>query len=154
MTSAARHEFLHRNWGFKCTCDLCSDPVALAASDARRERIKATGTVVIKAVENQDFRDALELNMEMAEMIREEGLEAHMGDQYEALARLSIAVGDKEGALEWAKRALQEFDGFYGDKIKGEHVTVEDDSSEDFAQTWAARKELADFVAGKGTRKQ
>jgi len=110
LTFHERQTALKAKWGFDCTCTLCSaSPSTIAASDARRKKINELGTIVIKHVENQDFKQAIKQHHEMMETIEEENLAPHMGDYYEVMTRLLAATKDMKKAKKYARLAIDEF---------------------------------------------
>ncbi len=119
MLYADRLFTLRKKWGFTCTCDLCSSSEAeIAASDARRNRVNDFGVKVIKAVEEQKFKEAIKHHREVIRAIEEEQLTPHLGDYYEVMSRLYSAVRDKKSAVNYAKMALEEFAEF-GEGLEG-----------------------------------
>ncbi len=119
LPSKRRHALLQHNWGFTCTCPLCtSAPEVLAASDARREMIDKLGKKVVKLVEqgsSKSLRAAAELYEKVAAAVEEEkGLVPSMDGYWEVLGRLWVAAGEMavgKGWLEKAKRESQEVGG-------------------------------------------
>ncbi len=109
LPSHRRHAILLHNWGFTCTCPLCtSAPEVLAASDARRERIDKLGKEVVKLVEqgsSKALRAAAELYEKVAAAVEEErGLVPSMGGYWEVFGRLWIAAGEVAVGKGWLEK--------------------------------------------------
>ncbi|KAK3370927.1 hypothetical protein B0T24DRAFT_594799 [Lasiosphaeria ovina] len=114
LTSTERRRILLQKWGFQCSCALCSaDADTLAASDARRAEMRATGQRVLQRVEAGDFAGAVALNGALVAAVAEEKLVPHLGDHFDVMARLCLAAGDAEGAAKYARKAIAEMKGFY-----------------------------------------
>ncbi|KAI8231593.1 hypothetical protein K4K55_006107 [Colletotrichum sp. SAR 10_96] len=95
MLSADRQRTL-QEWGFNCTCSLCSSASAVAVSDARRGRMQE----IVSALNNKVFRSPPARMAELAEeldgILKEEGLSAQKGDFYDILARAYVDMGEVE----------------------------------------------------------
>ncbi|KAK0706096.1 hypothetical protein B0T26DRAFT_679823 [Lasiosphaeria miniovina] len=114
LASTERKRILLQKWGFQCSCALCSaDADTLAASDARRTEMRATGQRVLQRVEAGDFAAAVALNGALVAAVAEEKLVPHLGDHFDVMARLCLAAGDAEGAAKYARKAIAELKGFY-----------------------------------------
>ncbi|KAI8311440.1 SET domain-containing protein 5 [Colletotrichum sp. SAR11_240] len=85
-----------QEWGFNCTCSLCSSASAVAVSDARRGRMQE----IVSALNNKVFRSSPARMAELAEeldcILEEEGLSAQKGDFYDILARAYVDMGEVE----------------------------------------------------------
>jgi tetratricopeptide (TPR) repeat protein len=113
---AARQEGLKR-WGFTCTCALCSLPPAeRSISDQRRERIEAAEPELLALWKEGKLQGAIRIGEEVLEIMKEEGVESNLTDQYVLLARLYLLRGDRETAEEYAEEAIEMLDdlGFLG----------------------------------------
>ncbi|KAI0107952.1 SET domain-containing protein [Hypoxylon sp. NC0597] len=96
-----------KNWGFSCTCSLCtSSKSEKAASDKRRARLQhiyhelnegATGKAELTADTIYGLAD------EMESLVREEGLEAQLLVHYGAVARAYMRVGKLEAARKYVE---------------------------------------------------
>ncbi|KAK0612237.1 hypothetical protein B0T14DRAFT_439291 [Immersiella caudata] len=113
LTSEERKETLLKQWGFKCTCSLCSAPQdVLAASDARRREFRAARDGILQLAQEEDFHSAVEVVQKLFKLVEEEELEPHLGDLYEIPARLYYQVGDLENARKYFKRSMWEYYGW------------------------------------------
>ncbi|KAI5856722.1 SET domain-containing protein [Durotheca rogersii] len=96
-----------RKWGFNCTCSLCTaSKTEIAASDYRRNKIKALGEEVIQAIEVWDGTKAVKLTQEVLDLMRIEGLVPLYSGQYEIMARLYWKAKDVKTATEYARMSL------------------------------------------------
>ncbi|KAK0609578.1 hypothetical protein B0T17DRAFT_134101 [Bombardia bombarda] len=105
MPTPYRHSSLS-NWGFTCTCSLCTSPTsARQASDARRERLVE---IFFSMREPSTHYDTLvELTKEFVEIVKVERLEAKVGEYYQAFMKIYYEFGDVESALRYAQTALR-----------------------------------------------
>ncbi len=109
MTYEERQRSLSADWGFKCTCDLCSSaPEAIRASDERRDKIRKLKADALKKGNKRQFRWAIDLGEEMMATVADEDLTSHFGDFNEVLASLYYAVGDMKRADKYTRLALHE----------------------------------------------
>ncbi|KAK4121889.1 SET domain-containing protein [Parathielavia appendiculata] len=126
LPSPARHKILLAKWGFTCTCALCSSPPhALAASDARRNKIEALGKEVVGLVEiggTADLKKAAELYAEVVDAVKAEGLVPHLGGHYDVLGRLWAAAGEVEKGKGWILKGRKEEEGYERSAAGGERV--------------------------------
>ncbi len=94
------------NWGFNCTCDLCSaPPEARAASDRRRERLVEAHYAMQD--ESTSYEALVELTREFIQLAEAEQLLAKVGDYYRSLMRIYYGVGDGETAQKYGRAALK-----------------------------------------------
>ncbi|KAK4163722.1 hypothetical protein QBC43DRAFT_212165 [Cladorrhinum sp. PSN259] len=113
LPSQPRQSRLLAQWGFSCTCSLCSSsPPLLEASDARRREIDLVGPKVLKAVDKGDFDAAIKMNQELIDLLEAERMNPHLGDYYEVMGRLCLAAARTEDAKGWFERAVREYKGF------------------------------------------
>lgn len=118
MTRPERQDMLRKRWGFTCTCSLCSAPDAvIAASDARREAMSVIREKVLAHVGKNEYAQAVSQHLKMIEMIKEEGMMAPLGEHYEIVARLYMAVGDRERTAEWARLAVEDLEVYGGREV-------------------------------------
>ena len=111
MPTAHRRRHLG-NWGFDCTCTLCaSGPEALAASDARRERLADLYGAMSDSSTVTRARLG-DMAAEFAELVRTEHLEVRDGEYHQGLMRFFYSAGDVAGALEHARIALRSAERF------------------------------------------
>uniref|UniRef100_L2FM87 SET domain-containing protein n=1 Tax=Colletotrichum fructicola (strain Nara gc5) TaxID=1213859 RepID=L2FM87_COLFN len=103
-----------QEWGFNCTCSLCSSASAVAASDARRGRMQE----IVSALNNKVFRSLPARMAELAEeldgILKEEGLSAQKGDFYDILARAYVDMGEVETGRRYARLAVEKLVHFAG----------------------------------------
>ncbi len=104
MPTSYRHQSL-ANWGFNCSCTLCSSPpAALEASDQRRERLVELHYAMEAPPESYD--ELVELTREFIELMRVERLETKVGEYYQMLMRIYFNFGDPDSAYRYGKLAL------------------------------------------------
>ncbi|KAH9227240.1 hypothetical protein K456DRAFT_1765869 [Colletotrichum gloeosporioides 23] len=103
-----------QEWGFNCTCSLCSSASAVAVSDARRGRMQE----IVSALNNKVFRSSparmAELAEEVDSILEEEGLSAQKGDFYDILARAYVDMGEVETGRRYARLAVEKLVHFAG----------------------------------------
>ncbi|TDZ39448.1 SET domain-containing protein 5 [Colletotrichum spinosum] len=104
-----------REWGFNCTCALCSSPApVLAASDARRGRVQQLLALLEQPLYRSSATLVADAAAEMERIIGDEGLEAQRGDFYGVVARVFAAAGDAAQGGEYAARAVEQLAHFAG----------------------------------------
>ncbi|TDZ24884.1 SET domain-containing protein 5 [Colletotrichum orbiculare MAFF 240422] len=104
-----------REWGFNCTCALCSSPApVLAASDARRGRVQQLLALLEQPLYRSSATLVADAAAEMERIIGDEGLEAQRGDFYGVVARVFAAAGDAARGGEYAARAVEQLAHFAG----------------------------------------
>ncbi|KAI8159118.1 hypothetical protein K4K49_004268 [Colletotrichum sp. SAR 10_70] len=108
-----------QEWGFNCTCSLCSSASAVAVSDARRGRMQE----IVSALNNKVFRSSPARMAELAEeldgILKEEGLSAQKGDFYDILARAYVDMGEVETGRRYARLAVEKLVHFAGSSLHG-----------------------------------
>lgn len=118
MTRPERQDMLRKRWGFTCSCSLCTAPDdVISASDARREGMRDLREKVLGHVNRSEYSQAVSHHIRMIEMIKEEGMMAPLGEHYEIVARLYMAVGDRERTVEWAKKAVDDLEIYGGREV-------------------------------------
>jgi tetratricopeptide (TPR) repeat protein len=93
------------NWGFNCTCALCSSPPdARAASDSRRETL----VDIYHALNDPStsYEAAVEMTRDFIDIVRVERLEANLAEYYQVFMKTYYDFGDIESALRYAQIAL------------------------------------------------
>lgn len=111
--TAQRKEFLG-NWGFNCTCSLCTDKEASHKSDHNRNRIQD----VLESLDypenqtNQKIKAAID---EVEDLVKQEALDGQLGDFNSIIAELYLDIGDlklarKHGEL--AVKLLRKYAGY------------------------------------------
>lgn len=93
------------NWGFNCTCELCSAPSeARAASDHRRERL--VEIYYAMQDESTDYNMLVELTHEFIKLAQVERLLARVGEYYQSFMRIYYSFGDYETARKYGRTSL------------------------------------------------
>lgn len=115
-THEERQRALQR-WGFTCTCAMCTAPASeIAASDARRTRIRALKADIVEALnggdgnntnKNKNLDKAIEMAHEVVVLVRREELRSLYAEQYDALGRLYWAAGDQARGVAHARLGLK-----------------------------------------------
>ncbi|KAK5656821.1 hypothetical protein OQA88_4369 [Cercophora sp. LCS_1] len=103
--TAQRKEFLE-NWGFNCTCSLCTDKEASHHSDHNRQRIQE----VLESLDypdNQTHEKVKAAIMEVEDLVKQEALEGQLGDFNSIVAELYLDMGDFKLAREHGEVALK-----------------------------------------------
>ncbi|KAK0716092.1 hypothetical protein B0H67DRAFT_601447 [Lasiosphaeris hirsuta] len=99
------------NWGFNCTCALCTAPAAARdASDARRHRLVEVYYAMQE--EGVSYADLVELTREFVETVEVERLDTKVGEYYQAFMRIYYNAGDAESALKYARLGLKYAEAF------------------------------------------
>ncbi|KAK3291920.1 uncharacterized protein B0H64DRAFT_329754 [Chaetomium fimeti] len=109
-----RTQKLHRQWGFTCTCALCSAPAAsIAASDARRREIVRLRDEAVKAFQAGRPYAALRLTRQTAGLLEAAGDELRplLGEQYENMARVYFVLGERGEMERYGRMALEVVEG-------------------------------------------
>ncbi|SPO04395.1 uncharacterized protein DNG_07080 [Cephalotrichum gorgonifer] len=114
-----RKSLLLRQWGFNCTCRLCSHPEASGPSDGNKQRIQDI-LELIKDTRNRDYETLEGFACEMLGLAEREGMTMQLGDFYGALARTYREAGFLEHALTYADMAVEKFREYIGED--SEHV--------------------------------
>ncbi|KAH8890657.1 hypothetical protein GQ53DRAFT_603754, partial [Thozetella sp. PMI_491] len=97
-----------REWGFTCSCALCTAKAAdKKASDKRRKKLAQGISLMVKALQRGDAKGAINILQEAIKSLQVEGLEALSGEVYESLARIYWVLGDKRRAREHAAKAVE-----------------------------------------------
>ncbi|KAK3360470.1 hypothetical protein B0T25DRAFT_130631 [Lasiosphaeria hispida] len=99
------------NWGFNCTCALCtSPPAARDASDTRRHRL----VEVYYAMQEPgvSYEELVELTREFVQTVEVERLDTKIGEYYQAFMRIYYNAGDAESALKYARLGLKYSEAF------------------------------------------
>ncbi len=84
-------------WGFNCTCELCTASEAgVAESDRRREEIAKIGERLTGAIQNYDMQTAKAIMERGLGLLTDEGLGFASAELHETLARIHWILGDEE----------------------------------------------------------
>ncbi|KAJ9165299.1 SET domain-containing protein [Coniochaeta hoffmannii] len=119
MYGQRQHSLLH-NWGFRCTCALCTAPSAeLIPSDRRRGRIGDIRQQIVELVQSKQFDRAVAMSKEMIDLVLKEELVAHLGEHYEVLTRLYYALRDATNTKKYARLAIAELERYGGEEVYG-----------------------------------
>ncbi|RYP67269.1 hypothetical protein DL771_007358 [Monosporascus sp. 5C6A] len=115
-THEERQRALQR-WGFTCTCAMCTaSDSQIAASDARRTRIRALKAGIVEVLNVRDGSNksksgnldrAIEMAHEVVVLVRREELRSLYAEQYDVLGRLYWAAGDRARAVAHARLSLK-----------------------------------------------
>lgn len=100
------------NWGFNCTCALCSAPrEAREASDYRREHL----VEIFYAIQDEstDYDHLVRLTREFIELARAEGLIAKVAEYYAVFMRVYYEAGDLVSAKKYGQAAVRLAEIFY-----------------------------------------
>jgi len=107
MPTRFRHKAL-RNWGFTCTCPLCSAPAqARQASDERRERLVQ---ILLSLDEDAGltYDHLINLTYEFVQLLETERMIVKVGEYYQIFMRVYYQrFGDAESALRYGETALR-----------------------------------------------
>ncbi|KAK3384895.1 hypothetical protein B0H63DRAFT_494124 [Podospora didyma] len=107
QTAAERFTALQQ-WGFNCTCDLCTASKAeISASDARRKKIDLLREQAIDAFQSGKPYQALRLTRQVLNLLPSEELFPLYSEQYENMARIYWVLRDMKKAEENARISLE-----------------------------------------------
>ncbi|TLS24953.1 hypothetical protein PpBr36_07507 [Pyricularia pennisetigena] len=95
-----------RDWGFACTCRLCSTPTANRLSDQRRERLGGLRGRLVHGRAGMAVAEVHAAAEEMMEIAEAEGVLPQLGGYCEAVAQVLLAKGDGHGALRYLRLSL------------------------------------------------
>ncbi|KAH6693539.1 hypothetical protein F5X68DRAFT_247852 [Plectosphaerella plurivora] len=106
--SHQERQTLLTDWGFKCTCDMCTaHPSVVAASDNRRAKITQLKTDILDYLDRGKVHGAVKMIREVIDVMEKENLRPLMTEQYETLARIQWALGAKEKGVKYARKSIQ-----------------------------------------------
>ncbi len=94
------------NWGFNCTCSMCTASVLERdESDRRRERL----VEIYNSMNDEEtsYDKLVELTKEFVGIVAKEGLIPKVGEYYQIFMRIYYGYGDTESAYKYAKTALK-----------------------------------------------
>lgn len=104
MASAHRARGL-ANWGFQCSCALCtSPPEVLAESDRARGHLLELYHRMVK--DDTDYAELVELTREFVGIVKQEELVPKVGEYYQLFMEIYYSYGDLESALRYGQLAL------------------------------------------------
>ncbi|GKT44235.1 uncharacterized protein ColSpa_04416 [Colletotrichum spaethianum] len=102
-----------QEWGFNCTCTLCSSPADIAVSDAYRTRLQE----ILAELTDPAFSTpslVAELTNELDDVMEQEGLTAQAGEFYGMIARVYVHMGEAETGRRYARMAVEKLVQFAG----------------------------------------
>ncbi|KAI1761497.1 SET domain-containing protein [Hypoxylon sp. FL1150] len=106
-----QRQSLIQEWGFNCTCSLCSSKEESAASDRRRGRIQD----LLAELDLPEVRNHAAIENRVAEILdlcEKEGMAAQVGDFYTIVADVYSTLGDLSRARRYGELALKELKYF------------------------------------------
>lgn len=95
-----------RDWGFQCTCHLCTSKDDDELSDGYRNRLAHLRTQLRDNHTDLSLQQLVGLAAEMLTLVEIEGLIPHLGDHCEDLSEAFAAKGDLESAVRYHRMAL------------------------------------------------
>jgi len=119
------------NWGFNCTCSLCTaSPEVREASDQRREKLAD----VYFAMKKSDIthQELIDMTGRFLELIYTERLETRFGEYFQILIMFYYNFRDLDNALKYAKLSLKyseafaDPDGGFCESLREDIVFLED----------------------------
>jgi len=124
-THAERQSALQQ-WGFKCTCPLCTAPPnEIAQSDARRTQIESLRDQAISAFQAGRTYQSLRITRQILNLLPREELFPSFAEHYENMARIYFVLRDKENAYKYARISLEVLlEQGYIDRVREEHFHV------------------------------
>ncbi|KAK3955710.1 hypothetical protein QBC32DRAFT_377088 [Pseudoneurospora amorphoporcata] len=124
------------DWGFNCTCSLCSSPPSeVAASDARIRAIKDLEEELDKAVGGGDL--TTEMGERLVRLFKEERLETYIGHAYTKAALIYAMFGVEAKAREYAGLAADAMAMDLGEEAGDVVATSMRELAERPGQHWA-----------------
>ncbi|KAI0116661.1 SET domain-containing protein [Hypoxylon sp. NC0597] len=108
-----QRQSLIREWGFNCTCSLCTSPAETAISDRRRGRIQDL-LAELDRPEVRNHAAAKKRVEEILDLCNKEGLAAQLGDFYAIVAELYSDMGYLDLAKKYGELAVKELMHYAG----------------------------------------
>ncbi|KAI8956815.1 SET domain-containing protein [Daldinia sp. FL1419] len=108
-----QRQSLIKEWGFNCTCSLCTSPEASAVSDRHRARIQELLSD-LDLPEKQNHKDVEKMVEEILDLCEKESLAAQVGDVYGIIAEVYSTMGDVDSARKYAELAVKELKHYAG----------------------------------------
>ncbi|KAI2611877.1 SET domain-containing protein [Hypoxylon sp. NC1633] len=108
-----QRQSLIREWGFNCTCSLCSSRHESTVSDRRRSRIQD----LLAELDRPELRNHEAVEKRIAEILNlceKESLEAQVGDFCTIVAEVYSSMGDVDLARRYGELAVKELRHFAG----------------------------------------
>ncbi|KAK0619545.1 hypothetical protein B0T14DRAFT_566384 [Immersiella caudata] len=97
---------LIKEWGFNCTCSLCTNPQLFKGSDKNRDRIQQ----ILESLDHNENRTQAKVQAavdEVEELVVKEGLAGQLGDFHGIIADIYLNVGDLKKARKYGKSAVK-----------------------------------------------
>ncbi|KAI1475815.1 SET domain-containing protein [Daldinia eschscholtzii] len=122
-----QRQTLIKEWGFNCTCSLCTSPEATAVSDRHRGRIQE----LLAELDLPEMRNHAAVSKrvdEILDLCEKESLAAQIGDFYAIIAEIYSSIGDVNLAKKYAKLAVKElkhYAGYDHERTKGAAAFLE-----------------------------
>ncbi|GAB1317386.1 SET domain-containing protein [Madurella fahalii] len=113
-----------KQWGFECTCSLCTASKAeIEASDARRRQIETLREYAIRAFQAGRPYQALRFTRQIINLLPSEELFPMFSEQYENMARIFYVLRDKKNAEKYATMSLEILaEQGYIESVRPEHL--------------------------------
>ncbi|OTA62636.1 SET domain-containing protein [Hypoxylon sp. EC38] len=108
-----QRQSLIREWGFNCSCSLCTSPAETAISDRRRGRIQDL-LAELDRPEVRNHAGVKERVDEILDLCNKEGLAAQLGDFYAIVAELYSNMGYLDLAKKYGELAVKELMHYAG----------------------------------------
>lgn len=97
-----------KQWGFECTCDLCTaSPAEVRASDNRRKQIEELRDYAIRAYQAGKPYQALRFTRQIVDLLPSEELFPMYSEQYENMARIFWTLNDMKNAEKYVRLSLE-----------------------------------------------
>ncbi|KAI0011288.1 SET domain-containing protein [Xylariaceae sp. FL0662B] len=112
LPSKERQDLI-REWGFNCTCSLCTSPNDLAVSDHQRDRIQD----ILAELDSPTTRNRSAVQkrvVEIVDLCKKEGMTAQIGDFYTIIMDIYSSMGDLDMAKRYGLLALEELRHYAG----------------------------------------
>lgn len=108
LNYAARQKLYSENWGFRCTCELCTAGVSeIARSDRQRERFEHLHEQLVSlTADTYDAQRVIAWEQEVFAISEEQGFEVSVTDDLERMAYVYAGLRNHVEALSWAQKAL------------------------------------------------
>lgn len=111
LLSHERREMLHE-WGFECSCELCSSPTEVEVSDHRKQRIQSVLSLLERS-KALSQKTVTRLTEEVLELSEKEGMLAQIGDFHYVVAKTLVKLGMKGMARDHVRLAVEKL-AYYG----------------------------------------
>ncbi|KAI1392475.1 SET domain-containing protein [Hypoxylon trugodes] len=122
-----QRQSLISEWGFNCTCSLCTSPKDTAISDRRRGRIQEL-LAELDRPEIQKHAAVEKRVKEILDLCEKEAMAAQVGDFYSIVAEVYSSMGDFSLAKKYGDLAVKElmhYAGYDHERTKGALLFLE-----------------------------